>query len=95
MTQTSVVDARIELDDDGAAPDRLEEVRRCLDRRCSSAAAGLVRAAGAHLSRLPGWDWKTARILVLGLVGLSWWDSALKARPFGVGDRDEQVGWDL
>jgi len=47
VIDTSVVDAGVELDDYGAAPDGLEEVRRRLHR---AAAAGLVRAAGAHLS---------------------------------------------
>ena len=48
MINTSVVDAGVELYDYGAAPDGLEEVRRRLHR--AAAAAGLVRAAGAHLS---------------------------------------------
>ena len=50
---TSVVDAGVELDDDGAATDGLEEVGRRLHR---AAAAGLVRAAGAHVSRVGGYD---------------------------------------
>jgi hypothetical protein len=50
---TSVVDPRVELDDYRTAPDGLEEVRRRLHRAACSpaAAAGLVRAAGAHLSQ--------------------------------------------
>ena len=48
VIDTSVVDAGVELDDYGAAPDGLEEVRRRLHR--AAAAAGLVRAAGAHRS---------------------------------------------
>jgi hypothetical protein len=69
---TSVVDPRIKLDDYRTAPDGLEEVRRRLHSAACfpAAAAGLVRAAGAHLS---GW-WVRAIepedvrwILVLGL----------------------------
>lgn len=48
---TSVVDAGVELDDDGAAPDGLEEVRRRL-HRAAAARAGLLASAAAatHLA---------------------------------------------
>ena len=50
VIDTSVVDPGVELDDYGAAPDGLEEVRRRLHRAAAATAARLVRAAGAHLS---------------------------------------------
>lgn len=55
-SDTSVVYAGVELDDDRAPPDGLEEVGRRLHRAAgAAAAAGLVRAAGAHLSRDGRW----------------------------------------
>jgi hypothetical protein len=48
---TSVVDAGVELDDDGPAPDGLEEVRRRLHRPAAARAGLVAAAAAAHLAR--------------------------------------------
>jgi hypothetical protein len=45
--KTSIIDARVELDDDGASSDRLEEVGRRLHR--ASSGASLLAAASAPL----------------------------------------------
>ena len=51
MIDTSVVDAGVELDDYGAAPDGLEEVRRRLHRPAGARAGPVAAAAAAHLAR--------------------------------------------
>lgn len=73
-SDTSVVYAGVELDDDGAAPDGLEEVGRRLHRApgAAAAAARLVRAAGAHLLVLVVGASESARVPFGGLGCWAW-----------------------